>query len=165
MALPTMTSGWRALAERRAGRSTVSGSIAVRGLRGLMQFILFVSIGARPMPLVTEIGGTGSPAPTACLIGSRGFAGDDAACGAVCAAACEGACAARGAAAGRADAAAAVAAAEVRTGATAGAVVAGRAAVGAFVAGRAAGAGVEAATPFAGRAGAGFNRSPTVWEG
>jgi hypothetical protein len=28
------TSGFRALAERRAGRSTLSGSIAARGLRG-----------------------------------------------------------------------------------------------------------------------------------
>src|SRR5262249_48677091 len=34
-ALPITTSGWRALAERRAGKSTLSGSIAARGLRGM----------------------------------------------------------------------------------------------------------------------------------
>ena len=34
MALPMTTSGWRALVERRVGKSTVSGSSAVRGLRG-----------------------------------------------------------------------------------------------------------------------------------
>src|SRR6201987_879967 len=34
-ALPITTSGCRALAERRAGRSTLSGSIAARGLRGM----------------------------------------------------------------------------------------------------------------------------------
>ena len=82
------------------------------------------------MPLVTEIGGAGSPAPTGGLIGSRGFAGG---------AACD-ACVIRGAAAGRA-------------------------AAGAVVAGRAVGPVAEVAAPFAGRAGVGFNRSPTVWEG
>jgi len=35
MALPMMTRGCRALAERRAGKSTRSGSIAARGLRGM----------------------------------------------------------------------------------------------------------------------------------
>jgi hypothetical protein len=125
------------------------------------------SIGAKAMPLVTEIGGTGSPAPTACLVGSRGFAGG-AACDAVCDAACDGACATRGVAAGRPDAVAAAAAAEVRTAATAGvaaAVVAARAAVGAVVAGRAVDPVVEVAAPFADRGGVGFNRSPTIWEG
>src|SRR5271157_3579843 len=34
-ALPITTSGCRALAERRAGRSTLSGSIAALGLRGM----------------------------------------------------------------------------------------------------------------------------------
>jgi hypothetical protein len=57
--------------------STVSGSIAVRGLRGLIRLTPLVSIAAVPIPLATptEIGGTGSPAPTAVLFGSRGFGG------------------------------------------------------------------------------------------
>ena len=38
MALPMTTSGWRALVGAAGGISTVSGSIAVRGLRGTMRF-------------------------------------------------------------------------------------------------------------------------------
>src|SRR4030081_4005245 len=38
MALPTMTSGWRALAERRGGWGTRSGSSAAGGLRGEIRF-------------------------------------------------------------------------------------------------------------------------------
>ena len=53
MALPMTTSGWRALRERRAGASTISGSSAKRGLRGVMRLVslAFASIDAAPAPL------------------------------------------------------------------------------------------------------------------
>ncbi len=43
MALPTMTSGWRALAERRGGWGMRSGSSAARGLRGEIRFCSITS--------------------------------------------------------------------------------------------------------------------------
>jgi hypothetical protein len=64
-ALPITTNGCRALLERRVGISTVSGSIAVRGLRGVMGLVLFELIGTGLIPFTcrSESGGYGSPAP------------------------------------------------------------------------------------------------------
>ena len=65
MALPTTTKGCRAVLERRVGISTVSGSSAVRGLRGVICLGVLEPIEVVP-PAVTarwEIGGYGSPAP------------------------------------------------------------------------------------------------------
>ena len=61
MALPMMTSGCRALAERRVGNSTVSGSIAVRGLRGMMRCgsVRFESMDAVPIPVASRSAGGG----------------------------------------------------------------------------------------------------------
>ena len=66
MALPMTTSGWRALRERRAGASTVSGSSAERGLRGMMRFnsLAFASMDAAPVPFACACRcERGSPAP------------------------------------------------------------------------------------------------------
>jgi hypothetical protein len=63
------TKGCRALLERRVGISTVSGSIAVRGLRGVMCFGLFELIGAALIPFTSrsESVGYGSAAPGTAL--------------------------------------------------------------------------------------------------
>ena len=50
MALPMTTKGCRALLDRVVGTSTVSGSSAVRGLRGVMCFGLIEPIEAAPIP-------------------------------------------------------------------------------------------------------------------
>jgi hypothetical protein len=52
MALPMITSGWRALRERRNGASTISGSSAERGLRGVMRLssLAVASMDAAPVP-------------------------------------------------------------------------------------------------------------------
>ena len=58
------TSGWRALRERRAGASIISGSSAERGLRGAMRLssLAFTSMDAAPVPFTCRCEG-GSPAP------------------------------------------------------------------------------------------------------
>jgi hypothetical protein len=56
-ALPTTTNGCRALFDRGVGMSTVSGSSAVRGLRGAMSWEFFAALGEAPVPL------TGRPEP------------------------------------------------------------------------------------------------------
>ncbi len=49
--LPMTTNGLRALFERRAGASIMSGSKAVRGLRGVIGLKFFASMPAVPTPL------------------------------------------------------------------------------------------------------------------
>ena len=74
MALPMTTSGWRALRERRAGASTISGSSAERGLRGVMRFksLAFASMDAAPVPFACACRcAGGSPAPA--LPGGREY--------------------------------------------------------------------------------------------
>jgi hypothetical protein len=73
MALPMTTKGCRALFERRVGISTVSGSSAVRGLRGVICLVFFEPIGAAPTPFTSrsDRGGYGSPAPGTALFVSR----------------------------------------------------------------------------------------------
>jgi hypothetical protein len=56
-ALPTTTKGCRALFDREVGMSTVSGSSAVRGLRGAMSWEFFAAPGEAPIPFA------GRPAP------------------------------------------------------------------------------------------------------
>ena len=66
MALPMTTSGWRALRERRSGASTISGSSAERGLRGVMRLssLAFASMDAAPVPFACACRcARGSPAP------------------------------------------------------------------------------------------------------
>ena len=74
MALPMTTSGWRALRERRSGASTVSGSSAERGLRGVMRLssLVFASMDAAPVPFACACRcARGSPAPA--LPGGREY--------------------------------------------------------------------------------------------
>jgi len=52
-ALPITTSGCRALAERRAGKSTLSGSIAALGLRGMRLGSLLLAPAAAVLPALT----------------------------------------------------------------------------------------------------------------
>jgi len=78
MALPMTTKGCRALLERRAGISTVSGSSAVRGLRGVICLVLFEPMAAAPIPFTvrSERGGYGSPPPGTALPVSREYGTD-----------------------------------------------------------------------------------------
>jgi hypothetical protein len=60
MALPTMTTGCRAVFERRGGWSIMSGSIAERGLRGMRLLSLkLASVGAASLALTCHPGGGG----------------------------------------------------------------------------------------------------------
>jgi hypothetical protein len=58
------TSGWRALVERRIGRSTVSGSSAVRGLRGVMRLDSegFETLDGETLDWAVRAGATGAGA-------------------------------------------------------------------------------------------------------
>src|SRR5208283_5173500 len=64
MALPITTKGCRTLFERRVGISTVSGSSAVRGLRGVICLGFFEPAAAALIPFTGRFdrGGYGSPA-------------------------------------------------------------------------------------------------------
>src|SRR5579863_1755248 len=75
IALPITTKGFRALLDRRVGISTVSGSIAARGLRGVsgLEFFAVVELAPIPFPNRAEIGGYGSPGPGTVLPGSCEF--------------------------------------------------------------------------------------------
>src|SRR5579863_5058776 len=79
-ALPIMTRGCRALAERRVGTSTVSGSMAVRGLRGTMRLgsVRFESIDIMSLPFAScsVMGGSGSAAPDDPRTGLREYGTD-----------------------------------------------------------------------------------------
>ena len=74
MALPTTTKGCRAVLERRVGISTVSGSSAVRGLRGVICLGVLEPIEVVPFAVTArwEIGGYGSPAPGTAFPGAAG---------------------------------------------------------------------------------------------
>ncbi len=80
MALPMTTRGCRALAERRGGISTVSGSIAVRGLRGTMRLgsLRFESVTVMPTSFARRsvLGGWELAAPDGPRPGSCGDGGD-----------------------------------------------------------------------------------------
>jgi hypothetical protein len=54
MALPMTTKGCRALFDRVVGTSTVSGSSAVRGLRGVICFEFLEAIEAAPIPFTSR---------------------------------------------------------------------------------------------------------------
>src|SRR5208282_1314974 len=79
MALPMTMKGCRALFERRVGISTVSGSSAVRGLRGVICLGFFEPIGVAPIPFSSrsDRGGYGSPAPGTALVVSREYGSDE----------------------------------------------------------------------------------------
>jgi hypothetical protein len=83
IALPITTKGFRALLERSVGISTVSGSMAVRGLRGVRCLEFFAVMELMPIPFTnrSEIGGYGSPAPGTALPGSREYGTDACAAG------------------------------------------------------------------------------------
>jgi len=79
IALPMMTSGCLALFDRRCGGASIlSGSSAVRGLRGVMRWALsgrFGSTGAALIPLTSrsDSGGYGSPATGTAFPDSREY--------------------------------------------------------------------------------------------
>ena len=60
IALPITTKGCRALFDRGVGMSIVSGSSAVRGLRGAMSWEFFVAPEAAPVPFAVRLTGAGS---------------------------------------------------------------------------------------------------------